>query len=515
MKWLPDWLTPANLSLRYKIPARATALMLITAIALTSAIVTRVYDELREDLFVNAEILGGVLGETLVEPMRNDDVWRAYEIIRAPLAAGDNGADKLLLVDDRQRVFVSSQPGETRMLAAVDGEAVSPSPVAEAIAEMNRTTTRGDNAGQPAPAPRRLIEDEHYYMLHPVMADGVVLGTLVLRYPRDIHWPRFVGMLERAATVTLVVLLALLPLSWWWGRRMARPLTTLADCMRRVGDRIPEEPECRLRESSDEVGQLSRRLREMLTELREKEALEKQVMASERLAAVGRLTGGIAHEINNPLGGMLNAISTQKRHGTTDERTARTLDLLERGLLQIRDTVSALLVEARPDRQPLTPSDLDDVRTLVLPNLQRRDARLDWDGGLDESVPLPAALVRQTLINLLLNASQAVESGGFVRCRIRTDAEGLSLQVANSGRHIPRARLAHLFEPDAAPGTEGSEEASGRGIGLWMTWQIVTQLKGSIDVDSRPGWTEFRVRLPWTEGLDPDVSPIRDEPREP
>lgn len=512
MKWLPDWLPPANLSLRYKIPARATALMLVTAIALTSAIVTRVYDELREDLFVNAEILGGVLSETLVEPVRNDDVWRAYEIIRAPLAAGDNGADKLLLVDERQRVFVSSQPGETRMLTDLEGDAVSPSAVASAIRDM--TESAEDVTASPPP-PRRLVEDEHYYMLQPVIADGAVLGTLVLRYPRDIHWPRFVGMVERAATVTLLVLLALLPLSWWWGRRMARPLTTLADCMRRVGDRIPEEPECKLQESSDEVGQLSRRLREMLAELREKELLEQQVMASERLAAVGRLTGGIAHEINNPLGGMLNAISTQKRHGATDERTARTLDLLERGLLQIRDTVSALLVEARPERQPLAPSDLDDVRTLILPNLQRRDARLKWNVELARPVPLPAALVRQTLINLLLNAAQAVENGGYVICSIRTDEDGLDLHVGNTGRHIPRARLAHLFEPDAPPGSEAREDTARRGIGLWMTYQIVTQLKGSIAADSRPGWTEFHVRLPWSEGLNGDVSPTRDDPEHP
>ncbi|WP_018946179.1 HAMP domain-containing sensor histidine kinase [Thioalkalivibrio sp. AKL17] len=504
MKWLSEWPSPANLSLRYKIPARATALMLVTAIALTSAIVTRVYDELRQDLFNNAEILGGVLSETLVEPMRNDDVWRAYEIIRAPLVAGDNGADKLLLVDDRQRIFVSSQPGETRMLASLEEAGASPTPVAQAIEDM---FSRPQTSDATPPAPRRLVGEEHYFMLQPVMADGVMMGTLILRYPRDIHWPRFVGMVERAATVTLLVLLALLPLSWWWGRRMARPLTTLADCMKRVGDRIPEEPECRLQESNDEIGQLSRRLREMLAELRQKELLEQQVMASERLAAVGRLTGGIAHEINNPLGGMLNAISTQKRHGDTDARTARTLDLLERGLLQIRDTVSALLVEARPERQPLAPTDLQDVRTLIQPNIQRRKARLDWHDGLRETIPLPAALVRQILINLLLNATQAVENGGRVECRIRYDGDVLNLQVGNTGQHIPEDRLARLFEPDAPPGAEPREAAAGRGIGLWMTWQITTQLKGTIDVDSRPGWTEFRVRLPRAEALEPALPP--------
>lgn len=496
MRSIAERLSLRDLSLRYKIPARATALMLITAVAVTSAILTRVYDELREDLFSNAETLGGVLGETLVEPMRNDDVWRAYEIIQAPLASGGDGADMLFLVDHEMQVFVSSKPDKARMLTALHSDNGAFPQVAEAIQGMFASNT--DGLPGEIPNARRLVEDDHYFVLQPVVSDGVVLGTLVLRYPRDIHWPRFVGMLERAATVTLLVLLLLIPVSWWWGRRMAKPLMTLSDCMSKVGERIPDEPECRLQESRDEVGQLSQRLRKMLAELREKQMLEHQMMASERLAAVGRLTAGIAHEINNPLGGMLNAISTHKRHGSPDPRTERTLALLERGLLQIRDTVSALLVEARPERQSLSPSDLEDVRTLVLPNVQRKSAHLVWEARLEHDAPLPATLVRQTLINLLLNAAQAVEKDGQVECLVRAETGGLHLRVGNTGDHIPPERLDHLFEPYADAGGDHSGPRR-HGMGLWMTYQIVTQLKGSIEVDSRPGWTVFEVRLPWID----------------
>src|SRR5208337_2118841 len=99
----------------------------------------------------------------------------------------------------------------------------------------------------------------------------------------------------------------------------------------------------------------------MLDELKSKQALEIKMVHSERLAALGQVTAGIAHEINNPLSGMLTAIDTLKFHSVPDKRVNKTIDLIERGLLQIKETVSALLVEAKIKGRDLAPQDIQDV----------------------------------------------------------------------------------------------------------------------------------------------------------
>jgi len=201
------------------------------------------------------------------------------------------------------------------------------------------------------------------------------------------------------------------------------------------------------------------------------------------------LFAGIAHEINNPLGGMLNAISNYRRHGGADPHAVKTLALIERGLVQIRDTVSALLVEAKLESRALTPDDLEDVRTLIAADAQSRHLRLEWDDRIVEALPLPSAQIRQILLNLLLNAVQASPKGQILSCKLTVVEQCLSLSVSNAGTAIPERRQQHLFEPYFGEGEV-------HGLGLWVTYQLVQQLGGEIVVDSVPGHTRFNVSLP-------------------
>jgi signal transduction histidine kinase len=189
----------------------------------------------------------------------------------------------------------------------------------------------------------------------------------------------------------------------------------------------------------------------------------------------------IAHEINNPLGGMLNSISTLKKHGSPDPVTQKTVSLLERGLTQIRETVAALLVEAKVKSRPLGRSDLDDVRVLVS-HAAKKLATQTRPGRstMPESVALPSTLVRQVLMNLLLNAITAAGQGGQVMLRVQTDGPQLMLTVENTGKPLLPDQLSHLFEPF----TPFSE--SGNGLGLWICYQIATQLGGTIRAESTP-----------------------------
>ena len=494
-----------DLSLRYKIPLRVSALVMGTAFAITAALLAREYDEVRNDLLRNAANLGRVLAGNLAGPLAQDDLWRAYEIIGSAIAAPDSRgdgeqADILMVLDTDKRVYVSTRPERFPVMVWPGNVDERMIPVIRAVEKL---------AGFEPVA----VEDErsdHLFVVTPIASDGVTRGALVIGYSKSHFLPRFHGLATRAAWVTGAVLALLLPFSWWWGRRTGMPLVQLADAMGRIGPRVPGELEFPAYESRDEIGRLGSAFRRMVEELRRKETLENEVVQSERLAAVGQLAAGIAHEINNPLGGMLNAISTFKRHGDPEvgrllaaarepcgrcdlpTRLAlggKTLSLLERGLTQIKGTVSALLVEARVETHALSPQDIDDTRTLVLSDVHQKNARLEWRNAVEAPVPLSSTLVRQLLINLLLNGVQAIGEGGRVHCAVEVADGALRISVSNDGAHIPPERMEVLFEPFVSAGAR-------RGLGLWVTYQIVQQLGGEISARSEPGETRFEVRLP-------------------
>ena len=477
-----------DVSLRYKVPLRVAALVIGTAFAVTSLMVYHALDDLRSNLIANADSMGRLLANTLIGPMLHDDVWRSYEIINTPLQVINKSgpikeAPIILILDIRQHVYVSTQPNRYPILS-------DPRKIDSDFIQVLKTKI---NPNMEQATVVESLGSDKLFMLTPIDSDGVLLGTLVMGYSKSIFIPRFQSLMLRAALATLLVLAFLLPLGIYWGRRMARPLIELADAMGRVGPILPEPDEIDLEESKDEIGQLSKAFKEMLVELKEKASLEQQIVLADRLSAIGRLAASVAHEINNPLGGMLNAINTYRRHGTQDPMTLKTISLLERGLIQIKDTVAALLVEAKVKSHPLSRSDVDDVRKLIQPDSQAKKASLVWENDLVDVVPLPSTLLRQVMINLLLNAVHAIHQGGNIGCHIYRNSDSLVIDVRNDGAHIPQEKVPYLFEPFTPISENGS------GLGLWVTYQIVQQLGGQITVQSEPGDTRFTIQIPIQE----------------
>jgi signal transduction histidine kinase len=477
----------ADLSLRWKIPLRVMAAVVGTAIAVTTALVVREYDELRQNLEGHARSLGKVLANTLVAPVLHDDIWRAYEILQSARepnpAAPELQANIVLVTDASYRVFVSTTPRNFPIGS-------SPAELGGAYAELRARINQGSTIEQLKIEPPG---SALYFVMSPLVADGVALGHVILGYSKTSFLPRFFGLVGRAMLVTLIVLVVIMPISWIWARSTGAPLLALADAMRHVPDKLDEAPSIDMPESRDEIGQLGQAFRRMIEELKKKQELESQMLASERLAAVGRLSAGIAHEINNPLGGMLTAIKTYQKHGNGDPLAMQTLSLLERGLTQIRKTVGALLVETKTQDRPFEPADIEDVLILVESEAQARSIQIELAGGLSDKLPLPATLLRQILLNVLLNASAAAEEGGTVRLGIAATEGMLRLSVRNDGQHIPEEQMTYLFEPFA------TGRAQGHGLGLWVVYQIVRQLNGGLTVDSEPGCTSFHIEIPYDQ----------------
>jgi len=464
-------------------------LIICTALAVSSGFLYQTIGNLKQTMLDRSEIFGRSVAASLASSIKSDDARLANEIIEGPLQAQPQKdyfqLEQLIVLNRDSKVFASAGPGHYPIGSKLDGLGVGLSALGHRLSAGTLTPNQD----------RVLAEGAQTLQAIPLISEGVSQGWLVMVHPRSFQLSGFDDLARQAGMVTMFVLVVVLPISWYWGRRMAVPLVLLAKHMRIIGQEKPVRISSGLYAYGDEVGQLFKAYGQMCNELEEKEVMKQEMIQSERLAALGRLSAGVAHEINNPLGGLITAVDTLKHHSNHDPLVDRVLPLLDRGLAQIRDIVSALLVETRAKSHPLTVNDIEDVQTLLHKEVQQHGVEWKWNVQVEGEVALPSTLIRQALINLLLNAIQAAGEGGHVNVEVKFVRRHLIIEVVNDGQEIPPEVKRHLFEPFT-----GTKEG-GHGLGLWVTYQIVQQLHGRIKVVSRDGQTYFVLNLPEGVGL--------------
>jgi signal transduction histidine kinase len=236
----------------------------------------------------------------------------------------------------------------------------------------------------------------------------------------------------------------------------------------------------------------------------ERVRMQQRLMATDRLASVGLLAAGVAHEVNNPLGYVLNNIEiARKIAGVPAEAEASraVLDLALEGVARIRSIVRDLLMLARGsdaggevvDLRPV----IDSTLALAAREIERH-AHLETRLGPAPPVPASGPRVAQVLLNLVSNALDAMQNRprdeSILRVTTsRADDGGFLLEVSDTGRGIPPAELQRVFEPFFT--TKGVGE--GTGLGLSIAQRIVVDMGGEISVASEEGrGTTFRVLIP-------------------
>jgi signal transduction histidine kinase len=237
-----------------------------------------------------------------------------------------------------------------------------------------------------------------------------------------------------------------------------------------------------------------------------KARIRQQMIATERLAALGTLAAGVAHEINNPLAiinesaGYLSQLLEKKELAEMPHREAfeKALSKIESGVKRARNITHQLLDSVRKSEPLLAEIDLGELvgETIRLFRREVRDRRIDvLLTGADEPSPIwtdPDQL-RQVLINLLSNAIHAVSDQGQITVRIEADAGGASVSIDDDGPGIPREHLEKIFEPFFSTKPPGE----GTGLGLFVTREIVEKLGGTVAVDSHVGQgSRFTVQIP-------------------
>ena len=292
---------------------------------------------------------------------------------------------------------------------------------------------------------------------------------------------------------------------WWLNRRLVlKPVAALVEGTRRVaaGDLGTEIPVT----SRHELGELARAFNEMIRTLGE---TQRQLTQADKLASVGRLAAGVAHEINNPLTGVLSYASLLRKRLDQDAAACEDLDVIVRETVRCRGIIRGLLDFARPAAPARKPMDLNEVIRRAVSvvmtqlSLNQVDLSLHLEGELPEVLADPNQ-IQQVVVNLLINAADAIgEGGGSIRATTRRGpGESLELAIEDSGRGIAAEDLPRIFEPFFT--TKGNH---GTGLGLAVSWGIVEAHGGSLEVQSEPGrGTCFTLRLPLRALSEPNPS---------
>ncbi|MBE7415765.1 MAG: HAMP domain-containing protein [Deltaproteobacteria bacterium] len=236
----------------------------------------------------------------------------------------------------------------------------------------------------------------------------------------------------------------------------------------------------------------------MSEDITRKKEIESNIISSEKLAAVGQLAAGIAHEVNNPLGGILNCLYNLRNRKLTDERKAEYVDFMEDGIKRVQNIVRQLLDFSQQHAPELSLTDTNSIIEGIIPlfrhSVRGKEVRL----LVNLSQGLPRILVdrhqiEQILVNLILNAVQAVSSEGLIEVTTRREGNWFCIQISDNGCGIPPENLGRVFDPFFT--TKGV--GRGTGLGLSVSRGIIERHKGRIEVESQPGkGSTFRVLLP-------------------
>jgi len=332
------------------------------------------------------------------------------------------------------------------------------------------------------------------------------------------------------AGATLIVLLGALAVAWGQYRGVMGPLRRLADAVRRIAagrfdQRLDERGRDELAQLARDFNRMSAELRTLYRELEAKvEQKSRQLVQSERLAGVGFLAAGVAHEINNPLGIITGHAELAERRlqrlgeppptdpdpHTRDavEQARRTLGVIREEAFRCKKITEKLLRLSHGGEEPVRePTDMTRLVTEVadlvrdLPRYRGKTVTLDL-GGEPLWVSASPAQMRQVMLNLTVNALAAVEeSAGRVTLRGTRADDMIRITVADNGKGMDEVTLERVFQPfytQRRGSGDPAQRGGGTGLGLSITHAIVTDHGGTLTADS-PGADQgstFTVELP-------------------
>ena len=460
----------SHMPLSLRVPVLAAGLMVMVGLVASqqvlSALGTVQDARLRELARLHIDGLSVALGPFVLRK----DVWEVFDTLDRARAAMDGQRLLLTVVsDDAGRVLAASDP----LRAPVD------SAMSEYVAGAGTMDTVSALGADPVVRVQALLEYQGR-TIGQILTELDVSDLLAER--QHAFWVLLLGNLLAIGVLSLGGYVLM--------RRMLRPITLLAAQMARATGTPEAVPGNLVPKGDSELARLVQTYNAMSSAVEAKAEAERRLAERERFVSLGRLSSSLAHEINNPLGGLLNATDTILTYADRPDVVRTSAALIDRGLRHLRDVARTTLDQNRLDRLgvALSREDFDDLHILFEPEAHRRGLQLDWRVNATDLPAMDSAPVRQIALNLLLNAAAVGQSGGTVSFVADASACSLRLTLKDSGPGLPDTALRRLLTSEPMP--------PGGGVGLRLVHDLVADMGGQIEHFRSNDTTMLTVTLP-------------------
>ncbi len=314
--------------------------------------------------------------------------------------------------------------------------------------------------------------------------------------------------------IVIFVILVLLIVALVVSRSIVRPIIKLKDATLEISKgKLDTRAEVK---SGDEIGDLARSFNQMISDLQKSniqlKEIQAQLIQSSKMASIGQLAGGVAHEINNPLTGVLNNIQLikmikEQSGKEIDSREEKKLfDAIEESALRCKKITQSLLDfshVSKGQHQQVSLNDIiEKITALTEHELRLQNVAIKKDFASDlPLVSVDPQLLQQAILDIITNARWAIQQksgskdGGAITIKtsIAADNKHVEVVISDTGIGIPRENLNKIFDPFFTT----KEIGEGTGLGLAVVYNIIEAHRGSIEVESEPGkGSIFKITLP-------------------
>lgn len=317
---------------------------------------------------------------------------------------------------------------------------------------------------------------------------GILVGVQI---PKKAAYLTARELLNTLIIVSLILLVISAVTSLFWARRITRPIESLSEATKEIG-KGHYNVNVNIK-TGDEIGGLAESFSTMASELNYREQALRDAQAalvqSEKMAAFGQLGAGIAHEVKNPLAGILGFTQLSLKKLDKEDPLYENLSVIEKETKRCRTIIDNLMKFARQEKVAHELTDIntvvEDAYTILHHQLGIHQVQVEKDFSSDlPKILINSNQIQQVLMNFMINAQQAMEGNpGLIRLTTLLNEDGrVEVRVSDNGSGIPKNIQAKIFEPFFTTKQTGE----GTGLGLSVSYGIIKDHKGDIKVESEP-----------------------------